>query len=140
MTDNDAGGRCENDGGLGNRPEGPTVEGDGGVTSLEVVFDCLTHPKRRVMLYYLQHHEIVTVNELARHVAGWDAGVPPDEVDPEHRDGIASELVHSHLPKLRDASFIEYDQRSKTIRYTDPPELLAEVLRLLAELDTASPR
>lgn len=124
--------------GRGESEDRAGLVGDGGIATLEVIFSCLTNPKRRFVLYYLQDREIVTVDELAEQVAGWETETPPAEVETEHRERIAEELVHTHLPRLADALFIEYDPRSNTIRYTDPPALLDEVLRLTAQLENDS--
>lgn len=138
MSDDDSGGGQGEKRSGGKSKYEARVKGDGGIATLEVVFRCLTDPKRRFVLYYLQDNEIVTVNELAEQVAGWESEIPPEKVDAEHRERIATELVHTHLPKLADALFIEYDRRSNTIRYTDPPALLDEVLRLIAQLENES--
>lgn len=117
---------------------GVEAEGDGGVTTLEAIFGCLLDPRRRFVLYYLQDHETTTVDELARQVAAWETGVPLEEVDADRHRRIVTELVHTHLPKLAEALFIEYDHRSGSVRYTEPPALLDEVLRLLAQLENKS--
>ena len=114
---------------------GAEVEGDGGVISLEAVLGCLLAPRRRFVLYYLQERETATVDELARQVAAWERGIPPEEVDADHRRHVETALVHRHLPKLADALFVEYDERSDAVRYTEPPALLEETLRLLARLE-----
>lgn len=115
----------------------PEVEANsgGGITTLEVVFNCLREPKRRFILYYLQDHEVATVDDLAAQIAAWETNRPLAEVDASYRERVASDLVHIHLPKLTETQFIEYDSRSNTLVYTDPPALLADILRLLGQLD-----
>lgn len=82
--------------------------------------------------------QVATIEELARQVVAWEADIPAPEVATEQSERVASELVHTHLPKLAEATFIEYDPRSRTVRYTEPPALLDTVLKLLAELERKS--
>lgn len=111
------------------------MKGDGGITSLGEIFDCLTSPKRRFILYYLQENEIADIDELATQIAMREAEAPPDEVSADHRERIVTQLIHTHLPKLVEAQCIEYDRRSSTVRYTSPPTPLDKVLRLLSQLE-----
>lgn len=114
------------------------IEGDGGITSLDEVLDCLTSSKRRILLYYLQDNDIADVDELVDQVAAREEDVSPEEVTADHRQRVETQLVHTHLPKLADAQFIEYDRRSSTVRYTEPPSLLRTILRLLARVEGES--
>lgn len=126
----------KNGGETGERTESEYGTGkDSGITSLDEIFECLRHPKRRFVLYHLRECEVLTVDELARQVAAWEGEVPPEEVEPDTRKRAATNLIHIHLPKLSDTMFIEYDQRSKTLRYTEPPELLDEVLNLIGQFE-----
>ena len=111
------------------------VAGDGGRTTLEVALDCLRHPRRRFVLYYLRDERTTTVTELARHVAARESGDPPTAVEEERCEHVRATLVHNHRPKLADDVFIEYDPRTETVTYTDPPALLDELLRLVARFE-----
>lgn len=117
---------------------GVPVETDGGRITPDVILTCLRSSRRRFILYYLQDHERATVDELARQVAAWEDGVPPAEVATDHQKRVKTALVHTHLPMLADEVVIEYDPRSNEVKYTDPPALLNEVLRLLAKFETGS--
>ncbi len=121
--------------GCRNTGSGDDLEQDGGKTTVDAVFECLRHPRRRFILSYLREHEMATVEELARQVAAWEAGVPPDEVAEPHRERVTTALVHTHLPKLADEVFIEYDRRSNDVRFTDPPEMLRELLGIVSTFD-----
>lgn len=115
------------------------VATNGGTTPLDVILNSLGQPRRRFILYYLQDHEIATVEELSRQIVAHEQNVTPDVVADADRDRIASQLIHSHLPNLADATFIEYDPRSRTVRYREPPALLDTILRLLARLERDTP-
>lgn len=108
---------------------------DGGVIALGEVLDCLTSSRRRHILYYLQEHEVVDVDELATQIASREGDIPPQEVTSDHHERIATSLVHTHLPKLADTELIEYDRRSNAIRYANSPSILDKILQLLAQLE-----
>ena len=57
---------------------------------------------------------------------------PPPETGLTHADPLLIDIHHTHLPKLEDANLIEYDPRTKTIRYT-PNERVKRVLRFVTE-------
>lgn len=116
------------------RDGGKRKANDGG-PSLGEVFECLTSYQRRLILYYLQDHEIADIDELAMHIATQGATASTEEVSSDHCDRIKTQLVHTHLPKLAAIRCIEYDPRSGTIRYTQPPALLERALRLLSRLE-----
>jgi hypothetical protein len=111
------------------------VEGGDGITTLEEVFRCLRKRRRRFVLYYLQDEEVATVHELAQEIAAWENEIPREQVDDDQQERIAVSLSHTHLPQLADSLFVEYDRRSNTVRYTEPPALLDEVLQLLKRLE-----
>lgn len=108
---------------------------NGGKTTVNGILQSLSHPTRRFILYYLQDHEIATVEELAQQIVGHEENISPEMVADSDQDRIASQLAHNHLPNLAGATFIEYDQRSQTVRYREPPALLDTILRLLSHFE-----
>ena len=94
---------------------------NGGKSALSAVCQCLSHRRRRVVLYYLRDRGTATVEELARHIVAYESDRPPDEIDESELTRVETELHHVHLPKLVDALIAEYDARSNTVRYSDPP-------------------
>lgn len=111
-------------------------ESDGGRTPVDAVLKSLTHPTRRFVLYYLQENEIATQEQLACEAAAWRSDTTLEEVSAEEVAHMNASLTHNHLPELAAMHFIEYDPRSETVRYSDPPVLLEMVLRLLAQFET----
>ena len=123
-------------------PPGPTGDDlatlagpNDGVVSMDDVLDALADPTRRFVLHYLRDQEVASVDELARQVAAREAETTPDAVAEEARERAALRLSHAHLTKLSDLHLVEYDARSATVRYSDPPMLLEAVLRLLEQLE-----
>ena len=108
---------------------------DGGALAIDEALSALAHPTRRCVLYYLKDEEVADLEELGAAVAGMQTGTPPDEVPGDERDRVAAELAHTHLPKLDEALFIEYDRRSQTVRYADPPAMHNMFLLLLSQFE-----
>lgn len=96
---------------------------DGGRVILEAVFRCLSSARRRTLLYYLREHPVATVDELARHVGAVEDDQEADQLDAATLERVTISLVHQHLPLLADASVVDYDSRSETVRYTASPTL-----------------
>lgn len=104
--------------------------------TLDAVLQCLVHPRRRHILYLLQDTPIVTEADLANHLALLETEESTGEILDKTLEGIRIELRQNHLPHLEDARLIEYDRRSETVRYTDPPKLLELALRFTERFET----
>lgn len=108
---------------------------NGGRSALSAVFRCLSHPRRRYVLYYLRERGAATVEELSRFIVSIESRRPPEEIDERERDSVGTALHHVHLPKLVDALIAEYDPRSNTVRYSDPPDELEPFLDFAARVE-----
>lgn len=108
---------------------------DDGVVSMDDVLEALADPTRRFVLHYLRDREVASVDELAREVAAREADTTPEAVSEAARERASLRLSHAHLAKLADLHLVEYDARSATVRYSDPPMRLEAVLRLLEQLE-----
>lgn len=137
MNANNCGIRTKNGSNYQEKRAGARVKPDGGEPSLDEVLKTLADSRRRVLLYYLQDHEVTTVDELTRHIVAQEAETPAEKGSNVQRERIEVELVHTDLPQLRNSNFIEYDSRSRTVRYSQPPEHIQKVLWLLARFEEA---
>jgi hypothetical protein len=109
---------------------------DGGWEPLDVIFDVLTNHRRRFAFYYLQEQGGVgDVDSLVNQVLSWEQNQPIEVISGEEHDRVKAEFYHSHLPKLEESRLIEFDQRSETIRYADPPTILTRLLQLTKRLE-----
>ena len=115
--------------------------GAGGALSaseLDVLFEVLADRERRRILRYFAESddEAATFAELIEFLADEAAeGADPDR--------LAVTLHHTHLPKLADVGFIEYDDRSETVRYRGEPaveEIVALARTYGSESDSSSAR
>lgn len=111
-------------------PPGGGEGGDqvGDATSIDRVLEVLGHPLRRAVIDYCCDADdpAAALDDLVDHVA--DARDLGD--DTEARDRVSLLLHHHHLPKLADASVIDFDPRQGQLRYypdEDVEEWLARI-------------
>lgn len=104
--------------------------------SLETIYDALGNHRRRLVMHHLRSTPdgVSSFDAVKNQVVEWeretDRGI--DSSDLERR--LAANLHHVHLPKLEEYGIIEYDWRSKAIRYR-PGDVLEAHLDLAAERD-----
>lgn len=83
-------------------------------SSLNAIFDALSHRRRRHILSYLHDSptSVFSFDELVDVVANREAALGEQD-----RKRVAINLHHVALPKLADSGVLEYDSRGKTVRY-----------------------
>lgn len=87
--------------------------------SRDLVFDILSSPRRRYLLYYLnQQDEPVSIQELSARIAAWENDIPVDDLTSQQQKRVYVSLYQTHIPKLEDAGVAEYDQEEGTVRLT----------------------
>ena len=105
---------------------------------LDVLFDALADAHRRRVCRVIADGEgfAVTLEELAGSAdAAEDVEPAPSTAEGgDRRDGAAG-LHHVHLPKLRDASIVEYDCERRTVRTDGAFPVAMELVRLVEEAD-----
>lgn len=82
----------------------------------DTVLKLLAHPYRRGVLQYFvdASNETLGIGEVTTHLMGRERERTGDQ--PE-RDRVEVALHHVHLPALADRGVIEYDARSRELRY-----------------------
>ena len=123
------------DGTVSSRPKESPAFSDGGEPLPSRVFGALIHPRRRYVLYYLRDCDQAQTDDLAIQITAWEREVDIEDAPTEASERVHAELVQSHLPKLEDYGFVEYDRRSSAVRYTYPPTLLDDVIELAAAIE-----
>ncbi|MDF9748354.1 DUF7344 domain-containing protein [Natrinema salsiterrestre] len=74
--------------------------------------DTLSNSVRRETIHYFENHnsgKTSTVDEVVAHI---EARVPDKD-----REELSLLLQHKHLPKLQSRGWLEFENRSDTIRY-----------------------
>ncbi|QLG47883.1 DUF7344 domain-containing protein [Natrinema halophilum] len=102
---------------------------------LNIIFQTLGSERRRNVLYLTKVNEAIKLEPLAKKSAAMKKGTKPNNVSEKKVFAMRSKLHHSDLPKLIDAGFIEYDQRSRVVVYSEYPPLLKYLLSLCAQID-----
>lgn len=93
------------------------------------VFDVLSNPRRRFVLYYLREiDESVELNELAKAIAAWENNTDESELTDQDRKRVYVSLYQTHIPKLTDVGLVEYDQDSGTVHLTDHTSVIDDYL------------
>lgn len=106
---------------------------DGGDRRLDRILEGVARPRCRRVLYCLAEDEPLSLDEVTARIAEHETGPNPAT---EQHGAVKTDLYHHVLPKLADLKLIEYDLRSETVRFQDPPSELEEFLRLCRQLDT----
>ena len=127
----------------GNRDDNSPSSFDAGGSSddprsIDDLFDTIA--KRRAR-YALSHLESVSVNvveldDLVDDVTEREVETGSAVESEEHRRRVAIALHHNHLPKLAEAAVIDYDPRTKTVRYWGD-DRISECLELFDSSDFA---
>jgi len=78
----------------------------------DLVFDILSSARRRYVLYLLKTEGRMELTELAEHVAARENDTSVEELTRQQRKRVYVSLYQTHIPKLEDAGFVEYDQDS----------------------------
>lgn len=90
-----------------------TTESD---LSQDVVFDILSNPRRRYVLYYLRtRDEPVRLTKLAEEVAAWENNTNRSDITEQERKRVYVSLYQTHVPRLAEAGLIDYDKDSGQI-------------------------
>jgi DNA-binding transcriptional ArsR family regulator len=81
--------------------------------SRDQVFDILSSPRRRYVLYYLREYGgPVELTDLAEKLAAWENDTTVEALPPQARKRVYVSLYQTHVPKLEEAGLIVYDSDS----------------------------
>ena len=99
---------------------------------IDEAFRSLASERRRAVLSFFHRspEEVASVDDLVDHVAARSD---------EEREHVAIGLHHVTLPKLGESGLVEYDSRSRTVRYRGDPmvETLLEAAIAIEDADAA---
>lgn len=88
--------------------------------SRDVVFQLLSSPRRRFVLYYLREHGGETeLEDLTRALAAWETDKPVEELGDDDEKRVYVSLYQTHIPKLEENGIVEYDGDTTRVSLTD---------------------
>jgi hypothetical protein len=97
--------------------------------SQDTVFDILSNPRRRYVLYYLRREGgPVQLTSLAEHVAAWENETDVDSLDDQQRKRVYVSLYQTHVPKLADSGIVEYDKDQGSVALADEAAAIDDYL------------
>jgi len=83
---------------------------DEAALSADMVFEILSNTRRRMVLYYLRHHdEPISVQDLAAEIAALENDMSVSELSHQQKKRVYVSLYQTHLPKLEESGIIEYN-------------------------------
>ena len=86
----------------------------------DAVFDILSSPRRRYVLYYLKREDgPIQLTKLAEEVAAWENDTTVEELTSQQRKRVYVSLYQTHIPKLDDANIVSYDEDEGTVSLAD---------------------
>src|SRR6056297_2742000 len=98
---------------------GETPHGGDG-PSRDEVFTALSNRRRRNVITYLkQHDDDARVRDIAEQLAAWENDVEVPKVTYKQRKRVYTALHQSHLPKLADGGFIDYEPNRGIVSLTE---------------------
>jgi len=97
--------------------------------SQDVVFDILSSPRRRYVLYRLRVADgPIELTELAEQVAAWENNTDPDQITEQERKRVYVSLYQTHIPRLDEVSIVRYDKDSGEIELAEDATEIDEYL------------
>lgn len=97
--------------------------------SLDALFDALADRRRRYVLHCLRESRTpMALADLADEVATREQEAPISEVPAEEVKRVYVSLYHAHVPKLADASIVEYSQQRDLVALSENSERIEPLL------------
>lgn len=102
---------------------GPTDFGTGTSAVLDDALELLAERRRRFVIYTLLDTPagMIGFDELVDAVGAMEAQGSPEQVTDRHRQSIAADLHHWHLPVLVESGTVTFDDRSEIVQYEGHP-------------------
>jgi hypothetical protein len=84
--------------------------------SQDEVFDLLSSPRRRYVLYYLRDTGgEIDLTTLAEEVAAWENETAVEDLTQQERKRVYVSLYQTHIPRLVDAGLVDHDTDAGTV-------------------------
>jgi len=115
-------------------------DSDGNLESLskDRIFEILSSARRRRVVRYLKEHADETeirLRDLAEQLAAWENQTTVAEVTYKQRKRVYTSLYQSHLPKMYEYGFVNYDKNRGIVSLTPETGNLDVYLEVIPEGD-----
>lgn len=112
------------------------ASGDG-EPAREEIFDVLSNERRQCVLHYLRRQEgrRVDLRELVDYVTAWENDTTPEAIESDQRKRVYTALRQSHLPKLEEVGFVEYEHLRGQVELTEQAQRAQMYLEYVPEND-----
>ena len=98
------------------------------------IFTALSNGRRRNVITYLEEHgDDARVRDIAEQLAAWENDLEINEVTYKQRKRVYTALHQSHLPKLAESGFIDYEPNRGIVSLTEESRELQVNLEVVAE-------
>lgn len=94
-------------------------------SSVDELFDVLSEARRRRILSILTGRQSMDVKELANAVAARENDAAPATLSESTVHEVHVTLHHVHLPKLAEATLVNYDRNDRTVAPTDATDAVS---------------
>lgn len=98
--------------------------------SRDQLYHILSNARRRFILQYLSEtEEPIKLIDLVKETAAWENDKEIDELTQKEQKRMYVSLYQTHIPKLSDAGFIEYDTESQEVKLADQSEAVLPAVK-----------
>ena len=116
--------------------EGETTIDDADEPSRDEVFTALSNRRRRNVITYLKEAgDGARVRDIAEQLAAWENDLEIPAVTYKQRKRVYTALHQSHLPKLAESGFIDYEPDRGIVSLTEESRQLDVYLEVVSEND-----
>lgn len=102
------------------------------------LYRALASTKRRRLLCVLLEEERNSVGDLATILTGWNATEEGTTNEPDDRNRIVVELIHTHLPLLDEIGLVTYDSEGGTVELEPLDPILTDLIQRSVEAEPSS--
>lgn len=99
----------------------PFSTGWDGELPREEIFNVLSNERRQCVLHYLRRQDgrRVDLRELVDYVTAWENDTTTEAIESDQRKRVYTALRQSHLPKLQEVGFVEYERLRGQVELTE---------------------
>lgn len=99
-------------------------DSDGSLDAIDIgvdeLFTILSNPRRQAIIEYLNRADGgMSVRDLSEHVAAWENGTTPANLEYDDRKRVYTSLHQNHIPKMKDYGILESDDATDEVHLNE---------------------